>query len=138
MTSIGSRSLDELEATSLEPPYATDLVERVARARRKRIDTLTAADLRLLIGQKQGLSYLLPRAIGLLEQDPWLEADFYPGDLLSAVLRAHSARGGNDIDVERRARLLYERAAKMAAAAAQGIPAELLAQLEAALRPPSN
>ncbi len=31
--------------------------------------------------------HLLPLALDVLEQDPWAEGDYYPGDLLASVLR---------------------------------------------------
>ena len=44
-------------------------------------------DLRLGIGQQIALTHLLPLAIPVLQEDPLAEGDFYPGDLLGAVLR---------------------------------------------------
>ena len=44
----------------------------------------------MLIGQQIGLQYLIPRALTLLKDDPLTEGDFYPGDLLCAVLKADS------------------------------------------------
>jgi len=40
-----------------------------------------------MIGQRIALDHLVPRAIEILEVDPLAEGDFYPGDLLAAVLR---------------------------------------------------
>jgi hypothetical protein len=51
------------------------------------IATLTPDDLRLLIGQQIGVEILLRHALALLASDPLVEGDFYPGDLLVAVLR---------------------------------------------------
>lgn len=48
---------------------------------------LTVEDLRLLLGQRIGTAVLVPRALRVLADDPWAEGDFYPGDLLAAVLR---------------------------------------------------
>ena len=42
----------------------------------------------MLLGQRIGVRFLVPRAIELLDLDPMLEASFYPGDLLAAVLGA--------------------------------------------------
>ena len=39
-----------------------------------------------MIGQGLGLASLLPLALELLAQNPWVEGDLYPGDLLSNVL----------------------------------------------------
>lgn len=86
---VDDQSLDELEGTSWgpAPEGASRLVATVHDLRRKAIGELTAEDLRLLIGQQIGVPFLLPRAIELLKADPLLEATFYPGDLLQAVLR---------------------------------------------------
>ncbi|MEH0154847.1 contact-dependent growth inhibition system immunity protein [Limibacter armeniacum] len=44
-------------------------------------------DIRFMIGQRLGLKLLVPIAIDLLEKEPLLEANYYEGDLLSAVLK---------------------------------------------------
>jgi contact-dependent growth inhibition (CDI) system CdiI-like immunity protein len=51
-------------------------------------------DLRIMIGQNIGLSYLLPLAIEQLQHDPLVAGDFYPGDLLEAVLRVEPSFWG--------------------------------------------
>lgn len=43
-----------------------------------------------MIGQNIGLSYLIPLAIERLQSDPLVEGDYYPGDLLDAVVRVES------------------------------------------------
>lgn len=83
-------SLEQVEndAWGDAPSDATRLMATVHRLRRKPIKHLTAADLRTLIAQRVGLAVLVPRLLPYLERDPYLEADYYPGDLLVAVLRA--------------------------------------------------
>lgn len=51
------------------------------------VDQLTPSQLRLLIGQRENCARLVPIALDLLREDPLLEVDFYPGDLLSALCR---------------------------------------------------
>ncbi|WKD36834.1 contact-dependent growth inhibition system immunity protein [Streptomyces xanthophaeus] len=82
------RTLDELDGPPWPAPPSptTALVMKVHALRRKRLGALTPADLRTLIGQAVGLPYLLPLAVRLLLEDPMLDAYFYPGDLLLAVL----------------------------------------------------
>lgn len=41
----------------------------------------------MLIAQGIGLKHLLAVALGLLDDDPYSEGDFYAGDLLMAVLK---------------------------------------------------
>jgi hypothetical protein len=89
------QSLDDIEGTTWgpAPEDATTLVTKVHELRRTPVGELTAEDLRLLLGQQVGVDVLLPRALEMLQHDPLAEGDFYPGDLLEAVLRLpHSYR----------------------------------------------
>jgi len=47
---------------------------------------LSVEDLRLLVSREQSLDRYVPQAIELLEENPLAEGDYYPGDLLHAVL----------------------------------------------------
>ena len=94
------QSLDDIEGSTWgpRPSDATTLVAAIHALRHKPVGELTAADLRLLIGQRVGLDVVLPRALALLRQSPLVEGDLYPGDLLAAALhlpeaywREHSA-----------------------------------------------
>jgi hypothetical protein len=69
------------------PADATKLIATVHHLRRQPIGSLTTEDLRVLVAQKVGLDVLVPRTLSALEQDPLLEGDYYPGDVLVAVLR---------------------------------------------------
>jgi hypothetical protein len=40
-----------------------------------------------MIGQKRSLEFLIPVALKRLNQDPFVEGDFFPGDLLRSVMR---------------------------------------------------
>ena len=62
------------------------------------IGLLTPADLRFLIGQNECLRHLVPKAFALLETDPWIESEFYPGDLLNALLRINHPAGYWSLD----------------------------------------
>jgi CDI immunity proteins len=46
----------------------------------------TVEDLRITLGQKFGMEHLTPLALDRLEADPFAQGDFYPGDLLGAVM----------------------------------------------------
>lgn len=83
------QSLDDIEGATWgpAPEGATTLVAKVHELRRKPVGELTPEDLRLLIGQQVGVDVLLPRALDVLRRNPLEEGDFYPGDLLAAVLR---------------------------------------------------
>jgi hypothetical protein len=82
-------SLEQIEDDTWgEPPAdATKLVKTVYQLRRKPLGALSAADLRVLVAQNVGVDALVPRVLNLLEQDPLLEGDFYPGDVLVAMLK---------------------------------------------------
>lgn len=84
-----TRSLQDLENSDWgdAPPDATYLIATVHRLRRVPVGSLDVEDLRILIGQQVGVDVLVPIALAKLEQDPLAEGDFYPGDLLAAVLR---------------------------------------------------
>ena len=85
----GVLSLEQIEQDAWGDPSAgeTRLVRTAHKLRRKPVATLTPEDFRLLIGQKISLAVLVPRALALLASDPLVEGDFYPGDLLVAVMR---------------------------------------------------
>jgi hypothetical protein len=72
-------------------PGDTFLVRRCVTLRRKPLSEFTTEDLRIMIGQQIALPVLLPLAVTVLVADPLAEGDFYPGDLLSAVVRLPQA-----------------------------------------------
>src|SRR5690242_2153147 len=81
-------TLEELDGEDWgEPTYPSHLVTTCHLLRRKQVDDLTVEDLRVLIGQGIGLPHLLPRVLAALNEDVFAEGDFYPGDLLSALMR---------------------------------------------------
>ncbi|HVU63029.1 MAG TPA: contact-dependent growth inhibition system immunity protein [Phycisphaerales bacterium] len=82
-------SLEKLDGKNEGEPESapTPMVARCLRLRRVPIGELTQGDVRLLLGQKIGAKYLLPIAMGWLREDPLLEVEFYPGDLLLHVAR---------------------------------------------------
>lgn len=86
--SVLARCIDEIEGT-VSPPveHGSHVVTESTRLRRKRIGEFTLENLRLMVGQQIAPDVLMPIALRLLAFNPWLRGDFYPGDLLSAVLR---------------------------------------------------
>jgi len=69
------------------PPYDSHVVTRVFQLRKIPLNQFTKEDMRLMIGQQEGLPYLIRLAIDILNDDLFAEGDFYPGDLLQNVLR---------------------------------------------------
>jgi hypothetical protein len=63
----------------------------VHELRRRPVGQLGIEDLRVLVAQRVGLDVLVPLALARLEENPLAEGDFYPGDLLVAVLRVPPA-----------------------------------------------
>jgi hypothetical protein len=86
-------SLEELDGQRWgDPPAgASRLVATVHTLRRKPVDLLSVEDLRLLLGQQVGMAELVPLALEHVEHDPLAEGDYYPGDLLAALLRLPGA-----------------------------------------------
>lgn len=81
------QTLDELEGCEWGPPeFSSHLVTTCHRLRKKPIGEFSLGDLRIMIGQNIGLQFLTPLALQALSEDPLVEADFFPGDLLCAVL----------------------------------------------------
>ncbi|MDO3701886.1 contact-dependent growth inhibition system immunity protein [Micromonospora sp. C28SCA-DRY-2] len=68
-------------------PDATSLVRRCTTLRRKPLAEFTVEDLRIMLGQQIGVPALLPLAVQVLLRDPLAEGHYYPGDLLTNVLR---------------------------------------------------
>jgi hypothetical protein len=84
-----SRSLEEIEDDRWgDPPAdATRLISTAYALHKRPIGALDVEGLRLLISQQIGLDALVPLALDQVERDPLAEGDFYPGDLLDALMR---------------------------------------------------
>lgn len=50
------------------------------------LSDLDLSDIRFLIGQNSGLEYIVPFAISKLKENIFIEAEYYPGDLLCSLL----------------------------------------------------
>jgi len=84
------KTLEELERDVWPAPaFGSHLVTTCHALRKKRIDRFEAEDFRILIGQGIGLDHLVPVVLDLLESNPLLEGNFYPGDVLEALCRNH-------------------------------------------------
>jgi CDI immunity proteins len=80
-------TIEQLEAHIWPKPEpgATFLIRRCSELRRKSLSD------RIMLGQREAVAVLLPRAVDLLVRDPLAEGDLYPGDLLVSVLRLPDA-----------------------------------------------
>jgi hypothetical protein len=84
---ILDKTLQELDGEDWgEPTFSSRLVYECHRLRTIQLKDFTVEDLRIMIGQKLSLDYLLPLALDHLEIDPWVSGDYYDGDLLSNIL----------------------------------------------------
>lgn len=85
-----SRTLEQLEAHvwSSPPADGSPMVTRCLALRKVPLEQLSAGDCRVLVTQGIGTRYILPIALGHVEAYPLIECDYYPGDLLLALLRA--------------------------------------------------
>ena len=70
-----------------EPHFDSYLVRRTHELRTIPLNKFTAEDMRMLIGQKFFLDYLIPLALDKLTDDPMAEGHFYPGALIENVLK---------------------------------------------------
>jgi hypothetical protein len=81
-----TRTLEQLES-ELWPhnDFGSHVVQESQRLRKIPLEQLTVENLRLLIGQAIGLSFLVPIALEHLESNLLAHGDFYPGDLLASL-----------------------------------------------------
>ena len=81
------KSLSEIYGWTPQNEPDTYVIRTAARAMQKPLKDLTAEEIRLLIGQKIGLRELLPLAVNILRNDPWIQTCYYAGDLLEQCRR---------------------------------------------------
>jgi hypothetical protein len=83
-----SRTLEQLEGTEWPEPLESDtsLVRECHRLRKIPIGQLSTEHLRMLTLQEIGPTYLVPIVLDKLEADPFVAGDYYPGDLLHAIV----------------------------------------------------
>ncbi|MFZ6024140.1 MAG: contact-dependent growth inhibition system immunity protein [Bacteroidota bacterium] len=102
-----SKSLQQLENIFWEDyAFPTPLIEKAHIYRKIPINDLLPSEIRLLIGQNIGLQFLIPKAIEILEIDILTDADFYEGDLLSAILTCDKDYWSNHKEIKQRVRTL--------------------------------
>lgn len=81
------KTLEQLEKDVWGPDtFGSHLTSTIHRLRKKVLNDFTIEDLRITIGQQEGLPYLVPLATEVLKDDISAEGDLYEGDLLNAVL----------------------------------------------------
>lgn len=81
-----SKSLEELEGEKWsKPDFDSNLAKECHRLWSVPISELSVENLRMLIGQKIGLKYLVPFALDILAKNPLAEGSMYKGDLLANI-----------------------------------------------------
>ena len=79
-------NLDKNIRTALSLDESSRLIKTCDSLRKKPLQDFTTEDLRVMIGQEIGLSFLIPLAIEIFQNDLFAEGDMYEGDLLKNVL----------------------------------------------------
>lgn len=87
MNANPDKTLEQLENEIWEDTdHPSSLVATIHRLRKKPLKDFSTGDMRIMIGQQFSLDYIMPLAIQQLRKNILAEGDFYPGDLLKAVL----------------------------------------------------
>ena len=79
-------SLERINTPTLNKDEGSYLLNTCNQLRKKQLKDFEIEDLRIMIGQSNGLDYLIILAIEILKEDILSEGHFYEGDLLKAVL----------------------------------------------------
>jgi len=83
-----NKTLTQLEKDDWgELSHNSYLIQECHKLRYKPLNKFTVEDLRIMIGQKISLDYLIPLALDILYQNPFVSGDYYNGDLLVVVLK---------------------------------------------------
>ncbi|WP_326913345.1 contact-dependent growth inhibition system immunity protein [Sphingopyxis chilensis] len=84
-----SKSLEELTGLTVSEPDAaeTPLIEWVIRSWKKPLRDLSDDEIGRLVVQRNGFPYVLDLVWPKLEIDPLFDGGYYPGDVLSSLIR---------------------------------------------------
>jgi hypothetical protein len=106
------KSLEELTgSTEGDPDDApTPLVERIRRSWKKPLSSLTDEEIGRLIVQRYGLPYLLDLVWIKLRHDPLFDGGYYPGDVLSNLIRWNKENWKDRPEYEAQLKGFYEEA----------------------------
>ncbi len=83
------KTLVQLEKEICEQIYPDDaspLIGREKELTRRPLKEFTTDNLRFMIQQGYGWKFLIPMAIDILSDNPFISGDYYEGDLLEAVV----------------------------------------------------
>ena len=100
MIEYNNKSIEELSGISLgEDNYGSYVVGTATKAVKKPVGELSAEEIRLLIGQRIGVKYLLHRAVLILDKEPLIMTSVFMGDLMMELLRLETEEWSeNELD----------------------------------------
>jgi hypothetical protein len=89
MIALLEKSINELEpeVQSHLTEFESSLIATCYKLKNKKLQNYSTEDLRIMVGQHIGLTWLIPLALDKLKVDILAEGDFYEGDLLVSVLK---------------------------------------------------
>ncbi|WP_133161803.1 contact-dependent growth inhibition system immunity protein [Deinococcus koreensis] len=90
--------------------FGSGLIDRCERLLVKPLRQFEPGDLRVMLYQQFYPETLVPLALPLLEQEPLLDGDGYPGDLLSSVLHQNASFWRNSPDLLSRIKTVVDQA----------------------------
>ena len=107
-----TRSLEQLFGGDAGDPdqAPTFMVEAIIRSWKKPLATLTDEEIGRLVVQRDGYPYVLDLVWPKLEADPLFEGGYYPGDVLSNLIRAKPRIWDDRPQYQARLQHLYEQA----------------------------
>lgn len=107
-----AKSLDELQGLpgGDADGAPTGLVRTIILSRQKPLGALTPEEIGRLVVQMDGLPFILDAAFPLVEADPLTDGGYYPGDILSNLIRADEDIWRERPEYPARLKELYRRA----------------------------
>ncbi len=81
-----NKSIDQLQSSHSNSEASAGIPSRCLQCMRIPVKDLSKEQVRLLLSHDIGTIFLLCKTIQILEEDILADGDFYPGDLLSALL----------------------------------------------------
>ena len=107
-----SLSLEELTGFDAGDPNEapTPMVEAIIRSWKKPLNQLSDREIGRLVVQHDGYPHVLDLVWPKLEQDPLFEGGYYPGDVLSNLIRADPQIWADRPEYKARLDALFQRA----------------------------
>ena len=93
--------LGELEDFNLTGEESS-IIERIHGLRKKVIRDFDQSDIKICLTQGIGIFYLIPKALEILTDNPFIETDHYPGDLFKACISILNEFWNNNPDDKER------------------------------------